>query len=134
MTVSKGLRHAAADRPSLEGGSASFGEEFAALDREGFLQVDQGQVGLFTHAEVAADPEDAARRGAHRLDEPAEGDAARLHQFRVKHREGGLQTDDAVQAVREAAGLLFRGMGRVVGGNHIDGSIAEPFNQGLAVV
>ena len=51
----------------------------------------------------------------------------------VEHRKGGLQAHDTHGAALEPAAFFLPGVGGVVCGDHVDGAVQQPFDQGVPV-
>ena len=99
----------------------------------GSMTVDDHEVGGGAGEQAARQAERPARPCGQRLDDALEGDLAGQDEVGVDDGEGRLQADDAHRAPGQAAGFLLGAVGRVVGGDGVDGAVAQALDERLAV-
>ena len=127
-------QHPAAQRPPRE--AAVLGPALVAVlaDLPLGLEVDEAEVGR------AADRDRGQRqvehRGAarHAVDHQRERERAGQHQLGVDRREGGLEPGGAHRRLLERHLLLLARVRRVVGGDAVDGAVAQALDQRLPVL
>ena len=101
----------------------SLGKEISALYPVPRPEVEDGNVGRSARSDCPAQAEQPARADAHQLHKSFERQNIFQHETRVEHRESGLQPYDTECAARKPLGLLGLGMGRMVGGNDLYGTV-----------
>ena len=123
---------ASAARDLGEGGvhtvAVSLGADGALFYRDGALLRGAG---LHPAARQAEGPPRPLGEG---LDDALQPHFPGDDQFRIEHREGRFQAHDAHRAARQPAGFLLGGVRGVVGGDGVDGAVAQALDQGLAVL
>ena len=70
--------------------------------------------------------QDAGRVQRQQLDEPRQGDETGVHEPIEDERHARLEPDDAERGAVELDLLLVRVVRRMIGGDHVDGAVAEP--------
>ncbi len=129
LPVVDGQKAAPVDFHAGEGRGPSFREEGVRVDGVLVVQVEDREVAFF---ERHSEPDPGV--DGHEFDQAVEGDMAGFDEVGIADREGGLNADDAKGAAGKALRLLLFGVGRVVGGDHVDGAVLDGLDDGLTVV
>ena len=124
--------HPAGQIPALEGGVDCFGAEAFGLPFFVCSEDDQVCGGAFGDALIGQVVEGGGVL-AHFAHQFHKGQAARFDQFCDAKGQRGLQADDAAGGFGQRLSLFVDAVGRVVGGNHVDGSVLQALDNSLPV-
>lgn len=124
--------HPAGQVPAFEGGIDCLGLEAFDLPFLVWVEDDKIRGGAFGDALIGQVVEGGGVL-AHFAHQFHQGQAARFDQFCDAKGQGGLQADDAAGGFGQGLSLFVDAVGRVVGGNHVDGAVLQALDNSLPV-